>query len=339
MKLSTCIYKFFDQYLPSIKGSSRRTIQAYRDTFTLFLPFAARHLSIKIESLRVKHLSSDLILAFLDYLESDRNNVTHTRNHRLAAIKSMAKMIRFMYPEHREIAERILSIPQKRMQKQLIGFLYPDEILNVFESVDLKKKEGFRDYTILHLLYDSGARASEITALNLDYFDPQKESLIILGKGNRYRQIELKPKTAQLIKLYMAKYRTAPKPLCQNRLFINQRGTELTRHGIYRICKKYLAKTISPKRLKHISPVHSFRHACAVRMLSGGKPISDIRNRLGHENIQSTMVYLHMDLNRRQAVQKKFIEYIQSNLACDSKIEELIDWENSKDILQWLDSL
>jgi len=339
MKLSTCIYKFFDQYLPSIKGASRRTTQAYRDTFTLLLPFAARHFSIKIESLRVKHLSSDLILAFLDYLESDRNNVTSTRNHRLAAIKSLAKMIRFMYPENIEVAQRILSIPQKRTQRQLIGFLYPDEILNVFESVNLKKKEGFRNYTILHLLYDSGARASEITTLNLDYFDPQKETLIVLGKGNRYRQIELKPKTVQLIKLYIAKYRPAPKPLYQHRLFINQRKTELTRHGIYRICKKHLLKTLSPKRLKNINPAHSFRHSCAVRMLSCGKPISDIRNRLGHENIQSTMVYLHMDLNRRQAVQKKFVEYVQSNLACDSKIEELIDWENKKDILEWLDSL
>jgi integrase/recombinase XerD len=339
MKLSTCIYKFFDQYLPRIKGSSKRTIQAYRDTFTLFLPFAARHLSIKIESLKVKHLSSDLILAFLDYLESDRNNVTSTRNHRLAAVKSLAKMIRFMCPEHREIAERILGIPQKRTQKQLIGFLYPDEILNVFESVDLKKKEGFRDYTILHLLEDSGARASEIATLNLDYFNPDQKTLAILGKGNRFRLIELNPKTVQIIKVYITKYRVKPKLLYQHRLFINQRGTELTRYGIYRICKKYLTKALSSKCLKDINPVHSFRHACAVRMLSCGKPISDIRNRLGHENIQSTMVYLHMDLNRRQAVQKKFIEYIQSNLACDSKIEELIDWENKKDILEWLDSL
>jgi integrase/recombinase XerD len=140
MRLSTCIYQFFDQYLPRIKGSSGQTIKAYRDAFSLFLPFAAQYLSIKIDSLRIDHLSADLILAFLDYLESDRNNIARTRNHRLAAIKSLAKMIRFMYPDKREIAERILGIPQKRMQKQLIGFLYPDEILKVFESVDLKKK-------------------------------------------------------------------------------------------------------------------------------------------------------------------------------------------------------
>jgi site-specific recombinase XerD len=339
MKLSTCIYRFFDQYLPRIKGSSDQTVKAYRDTFSLFLPFAAQRLSIKVSSLRVDHLCSDLILCFLDYLESDRNNTAKTRNHRLAAIKSLAKMIRLMYPDKREIAERILSIPQKRAQKQLVGFLYPDEILKVLHRVNLIKKNGFRDYTLLHLLEDSGARASEIATLNLDYFDPKNATLTILGKANRYRQIKLEPRTVQLIKVYIAKYRVKPKPLYQHRLFINQRGQGMTRHGIHRICKKYLTKALSPKRLNDINPVHSFRHSCAVRMLLSGKALSDIKNRLGHENIQSTTLYLHMDLTHRWAVQKRFVEYMKSNLSEDPKINELIDWENKKDILEWLDSL
>ena len=71
-------------------------------------------------------------------------------------------MIRFMVPEKKQLAGMILSIPQKRSQRPLIGFLYPDEILKVYQAVDLSKSEGLRDYTLLHLLYDSGARASEI---------------------------------------------------------------------------------------------------------------------------------------------------------------------------------
>lgn len=339
MKLSTCIIEFFDQYLPHIKGSSRHTIKSYRDTFTLLLPFAAQYLSVKIDSLQLDHLSADLILGFLNHLEGDRQNTARTRNHRLAAIKSLAKMIRFMHPEKRKIAERIIHIPQKRAQKQLIGFLYPDEIFKVFQSVPLMKKDGFRDYTLLHLLYDSGARASEVAALNIDYFNPQQQSLTIRGKGNRFRLITLEQKTTQLVKHYIQKYRKIPKPLYQKRLFINQRGEELTRHGIYRICKKYLTKTLSPKRLKHINPAHSFRHSCAVGLLIAGKPISDIKNHLGHEDIQSTMTYLQMDLTHRKHVQKKFIEYMQSKLSDDPKIDELIDWENKIEILQWLDSL
>ncbi len=280
-----------------------------------------------------------MLLSFLDHLESDRSNVVRTRNHRLAAIKSLAKMIRLMYPEKREVAQRILDLPQKRAQKQLIGFLYPDEVLQVFHCVDLIKKSGFRDYTILHLLEDSGARASEIATLNLDYFDPQNSTLVILGKGNRYRQIELEPRTVQLIRSYIANHRIKPKPLYQHRMFINQRGEEMSRHGIYRICKKYLQKALSPKRLKNINPVHSFRHSCAVNMLLSGKSLTDIQNRLGHENIQSTTVYTHMDLTRKQAVQNKFIEYMKSNLSEDPKISEWIGWENKKNILEWLDRL
>jgi site-specific recombinase XerD len=244
-----------------------------------------------------------------------------------------------MYPQYRKSADTILAIPQKRTQKQLIGFLYPDEILTVLKSVVLTKKEGVRDYTILHLLDDSGARASETAELYLDYFDPQNKTLAILGKGDRYRQIRLEPKTVHLLNLYLAKYRTNPKMTYQHRLFINQRGEGFTRHGIYRICKKYLVKALSEKRLKTIHPAHSFRHSCAVRMLSGGKSLSDIKNRLGHDNIESTMIYLHLDLRRKRQVQKAFIEYTQSNLLHDKKIEEFLDWENKKEILQWLDSL
>ena len=339
MKLSTCLHQFFDQYLPRIKGSADNTIKTYRDAFTLFLPFAAKHLSIKIESIRVEHLSTPLILAFLDYLESQRHYMATSRNQRLATLKSLAKMIRFMYPEMRQIADTILSIPQKRTQKPLVGFLDYEDIFMLFQSVDLKKKEGVRDYTILHLLYDSGARATEIATLNLDYFNPQKRTLAIRGKGNNYRLITLWPITAQIIKRYISKHRKTPKPLYQHRLFINQRGGEFTRYGINRLCKKYLSLAFTSKQLSNINPAHSFRHACAMRMLYEGADPSEIRNRLGHENIQSTMIYLHMDLSFKRKIQKEFIKYTQSKLTDGPKVKELMDWENEEETLTWLDSL
>ena len=339
MKLSPLIHHFFDQYLPHIRGVSHQTVKGYRDAFRIFLPFAASFYKIKVNSLRVEHISRELIIAFLEDLQNERKNLVTTRNHRLAAIKSFAKMIRFKYPEQQEMANTILNIPQKRAQKPLIGFLYQDEILEVFQAVDLKTKEGFRDYALLHLLYDSAARATEVATLNLDYFDRQKMTLAILGKGNQFRLIQLKPKPSHLLQLYIRKYRIPPQPLYQNRLFINQRGEELTRHGIYRICKKYLEKALSPKRLKNIKPVHSFRHSRAVDMHYSGHPITDIKNHLGHDNIQSTEIYLHLDLNRRRHIQKRFIRYMQSVLTDDSKIEELLQWENEGDLMVWLDSL
>jgi len=339
MKLTTCIHQFFDQYLPRIKGAREHTIKSYRDAFTLFLSFAADHLSVTIRELKVKHLTPDLIFAFLEQLKDQRNNGARTQNSRLATLKSLAKMIRLIYPECHKTAERILNIPQKRYQKRLIGYLTQDEMLKLFESVDLKKKEGFRDFCILHLLYDSGARASELATINLDYFDPKKRTLAILGKANRYRLIKLWPKTTELVERYTKKYRQKPKPLYRDRLFINQRGEEFTRHGIHRVCKKYLTKSVSAKRLKGLSPAHSFRHSCAINMLSSGASLTEIKNHLGHEKLESTMVYLKLDISRKREVQKRFVEYTQSKLSHDPKIDELIDWENKEKTLNWLDSL
>ena len=244
-----------------------------------------------------------------------------------------------MHPEHRQIADRIINIPQKRTQRAIVGFLYEEEILSIFQAVDLNKKEGFRDYTLLHLLYDSGARASEIALLKLDYFNPQEKTLAILGKGDRYRIIGLEPKTVQLLQLYIRKYRVPPNPLYQDRLFINQRGGALTRHGIYRICKKYLEKALPEKRLKTINPVHSFRHSCAVHMLYRGDSVTDIKNHLGHENVQSSTVYLHLDLKRRRQIQDRFLKHMKSVLTDDQKIDDLLQSENNTDIMAWLDSL
>jgi len=339
MRLSAAIHQFFSKYLLHIKAVSPHTIIAYRDAFKLFLPFAASYHGIKISSLQITHLSVEVVLDFLDSLEKKRYNSAKTRNSRLAALKSLAKMIRFMYPDQRQLADRILSIPQKRCQRQLIGFLYPYEIDQVLQTVDLKTILGVRDYCLLQLLYDSGARATEIATLNLDYFNVHNKSLAILGKGNRFRQIELESKTVRLLNIYIAKYRLKPKPAYQHRIFINQRGKQLTRHGIYRLCKKYLQMALPPKRLKDINPVHSFRHSCAVKMLAEGYSVSDIRNKLGHEDIQSTTVYLQLDLAKRKKIQKQFIQYVQSNVTENPEIEQLIDWQNKDDIMAWLDDL
>jgi site-specific recombinase XerD len=333
------MHQFFDHYLPHLKGASKQTLCSYRNVFTLFLPFAAQYHHGTIEDLEVKHLSFNAIVAFLDHIEDQRNNSPRTRNQRLAAIKSFAKMIGLIYPDQKNIARTIRNIPQKRAQKKLIGYLTPDEILKVFQAVNLKKPEGVRDYTILHLLADSGARAAEIADLKLDYFDPDKNTLAILGKGNRYRQILLLSKTVELMTLYIDRYRTTPRPLYQNRLFVNQRAQALTRHGIHRMCKKHLCMALPEKRLKTMSPVHSFRHSCAVNMLAQGKDLTEIKNRLGHEKLETTMGYLRLDLHSKKELQETFIEFTTSKITFDKKVNALIDWETKEKTLAWLDTL
>ncbi|MFZ3044503.1 MAG: tyrosine-type recombinase/integrase [Desulfatirhabdiaceae bacterium] len=339
MNLAECIHKYFEQYLPQIRGASQSTIDSYQQALTLFLKFSSDNLNVPVKEIDVKNLSFQLIIDFLDHLQTRRNYSARTRNTRLACLKSLAKMIRLSYPEHRNIAEMILGIPQKRCQKRLIGFLTQEEMQTVFKSVDLKKHDGFRDYTLLHLLFDSGARASEIASLKLDDFNPQQKTLAILGKGNRYRIVQLWTITTDLMTCYIKEHRPKTQNCYADYLFINQRKQHLTRHGIYFICSKYLEQSLPEKRLKWINPAHSFRHSCAVNMLQSGSSLTDIKNHLGHENLNSTMTYLNLSLSKKTEVQKSFIEYTQSHIKSDPKINDLIDWENKDKILTWLDSL
>jgi len=339
VKLTACVRVFFGNYLPGIKNSSFQTVKSYKECFRIFLPFAAGFLNIKINRIEIEDLSINLILTFLEHLEQERQNSIITRNQRLACLKSLAKMMRLMYPDYKETAERILNIPQKRAVKSFFGFLTHDEIKAVFDSVNPEKKDGFRDYAVLRLMYDSGARADEIGGLEIDSIDCKANTLSILGKGRRYRLIQIWPKTVQIIQQYVKEHRIKPMPLFSKYLFINQRREKLTRQGIYKICKKYLTAVLPENRLKQVHPAHCFRHTCAVHMLMDKTPLSHIKNHLGHENINSTMIYLKLDLSRKREVQKGFIEHTRNALLNDPMIDELIDWKNKDEVLKWLDQL
>ena len=339
MKFKEVAHYYFTDYLQNLKGVSPETIKAYKESFGLFLKFSSKHLSKNISDIELKDITPSLLFSFLDYLEKDRKNSIRTRNARLIALKSFAKMLRLLYPEYRKLSEIINYIPQKKFDKRLIGYMDYDDLLKVFNAVDLKKKEGIRDYTILHLLFDSGARASEVANLKMQFFNPDKGTLIIKGKGGKYRLIELQTKTTEIINCYIEKYRPVPKPIYINYLFVNQRCENMTRGGIYRLCKKYLSKALSEKQLVNLNPVHSFRHSCAVHLLISGKSLTDIKNHLGHENLESTMTYLHLNISRKREAQNEFLKHIRSTIPGDNKMDDLLNWERKDEILDWLDTL
>ncbi len=151
--------------------------------------------------------------------------------------------------------------------------------------------------------------------------------------------IELQAKTTEMINYYIEKYRPVPKPIYINYLFVNQRRENITRGGIYRLCKKYLSKALSEKQLVNLNPVHSFRHSCAVHLLISGKSLTDIKNHLGHENLESTMTYLHLNVSRKREAQNEFLKHIHSTIPEDNKMDDLLNWERKDEILDWLDSL
>jgi site-specific recombinase XerD len=175
--------------------------------------------------------------------------------------------------------------------------------------------------------------------MQTEHFDLREMRIGILGKGSRFRIVQLHPRTADLIRHYLAHHRETPLPAFRDRLFINQRRRGFTRHGIYRICDKYLKKVLPESRLKNLHSAHCFRHSCAIHMLMEGKPVTDIKTHLGHEDISSTMIYLRLDLSRRREIQQRFIDHMQKIVKKDRQLDELFQGEDMEEILEWLDGL
>jgi integrase/recombinase XerD len=165
---SALLQRFFVDHLQQHRSVSPRTIAAYRDTFRLLLVFAERCFGRKPQHFTLEDLNAKLILAFLDHLEADRKNCARSRNARLAALRSFLK-----YAAHHDISalhiiEQTLSIPMRRIDRPLLGFLSREEMQAILDAPDPDTWVGQRDRALFTLLYNTGARVSEVLHLRLD---------------------------------------------------------------------------------------------------------------------------------------------------------------------------
>ena len=163
--LASLVQYFFTQHLCEHRRSSARTVLAYRDTFRLLLSFLQTLTGRAPTALTIADLDAPAILAFLEYLETDRHNQIRSRNARLGAIRSFFRIVAVRDPANLGIVNRVLSIPTKRTDHRLINYLTRVEMDAVLAAPDPAGWLGRRDHALLLTMYNSGARASEI--LNL----------------------------------------------------------------------------------------------------------------------------------------------------------------------------
>ena len=162
--LAIALKALFTDYLPRQRALSPLTATNYRDSLKLFLQFVAGKKGDPSQ-LTVEQLNVERTTAFLQSLEEDRQNRTSTRNVRLSAIHSFFRYLGTQYPEHLEQAQRILGIPFKRTATREIEHLDFDEIQAVLKAVDVGQGNGYRDLALLSLMFNTGARVSEIVGL------------------------------------------------------------------------------------------------------------------------------------------------------------------------------
>jgi len=297
--LSPTLQAFFTDRLVRQREASPHTIAAYRDTIRLLLCFAAEQTGSEPAKLDVDQLDAPLIGAFLDYLERGRGCSPRTRNARLAAIRCLYRYAALRHPEHAAVIERVLAIPAKRFERNLLTFLTEDELDALLAAPDLATWIGRRDRAMLLLAAQTGLRASELAGLTIsDIHLGTGPHVSCLGKGRKRRITPLIHTTVAVLGDWLAERGGEdPEPL-----FPTSTGRPLSRDALERrLCKHaaHAAERCPSLRTKKITP-HVLRHTAAMRLLHAGIDTSVIALWLGHEQIQTTQIYLHADLATKE---------------------------------------
>ena len=271
---------------------------------------------MKIININFETITRDVIIEFLNYLEQEKKNTIRTRNQRLACIKSFYEYCMLNELENLKNIKEILSIKSKKFSKKIIEYLTEEEIKKILEEIGTTSKIDRRNLVALSLLYDTGARASEIIYLKLENIHLEENYVILMGKGDKQRIVPLMENTVKLLKQYLKENNL------NNYLFENKYGYCMSNHFIEELIYKYcngFNKKITP---------HTFRHSRAIHLLSAGVPIIMIRDFLGHESVTTTEEYA-------KVLEKDKFDAIKTATPTDIN-ESLDDWHNDQDLLNQL---
>ncbi len=328
------IRSFFEHHLVSERGLSGHTVLAYRDALSLLLHFACRDLKRTVTKLAIEDLSVDLLRRFLVHLERQRKNSVHTRNHRLAAIRSFFQYLATTDPRHLVQAQSILAVPFKRQATRVPEYLEREEVQSIFREIKTQAPLGQRDDALLRLLSNTGMRAQELVSLTINHLRYSRPYYVLIhGKGQRERTCPLWPETIRAIKSYLEQRSarlddTAP-------LFVGANGNRLTRFGIRYIVAHRVADAARncPSLLtRKVSP-HTWRHTTAMHLLQSNVDLNMIRSWLGHASIETTNTYVEIDLDMK----RKTLQAAEKLLPARTKGGP--SWQRNRDILSWLSTL
>ena len=261
--------------------------------------FASAKHGLEPSKLDLDNLDAPLVGAFLDHLEHQRKNGVRTRNARLAAIRSLFRYAALRHPEHAAVIERVLAIPPKRFDRRLVTFLTEPELDALLAAPAPSTSTGRRDRALLALAAQTGLRASELIGLQCaDVHLGAGAHVSCLGKGRKLRITPLTSSMVGVLRVWLAERAGQP----AEPLFTTQIGKALSRDALEHRLAKYVeiaARTCPSVRQKTVT-MHVLRHTAAMRLLHAGIDTSVIALWLGHEQIETTQVYLHADLELKE---------------------------------------
>ena len=293
------VQQFFTEYLVSQRAVSPRTVACYRDALMLFLNFASSKLGKAPTMMRLADIQPDLILAFLDHLEHGRKNAVRSRNLRLTALRAFLK-----YASRRDVTslhdvERALAVPMKRFERPMMGFLSRSEMMAVLGQPG-KSWSSQRDHLLLAMLYNTGARVSEIIGVRVvDVVLEGAACVHLHGKGRKLRSIPLWNNTVVEIRAWL---RLNPALRGEAAMLPNRDGHAMSRSNVAQRLDIAVTRAGAeqPSLLKKRVSPHTLRHTSAMHLLQSGVPFNVIALWLGHESMTTTHRYVEADLAMKE---------------------------------------
>ena len=328
--------QYFSIYLPGDRGFSTNTIASYRDTFKQLLNYTKEIQNIPPQKMELELFTGQLVRQYLEYLEKQGKSVS-TRNQRLAAIKAFSNYLAYEDPEHLFQYQTILKIRAKRSAEPTVSYFSVAGAAALLGQPDTTTRHGYRDMLLLSLLYDSGARVSEIVQVRIgDIRLTEPHTLLLHGKGSKDRIVPLSDKTAQLILNFLRKENLQDPEYCCRMLFTNPQGKPLTRAGVSYVLKKYAdqVRIVNPKLLPNPLTPHCVRHSKAMHLLQAGSPLIYIRDCLGHSQIRTTEIYAKADSEAKRSALANAYPKFMTDVA-----EKSESWKEDDDLIQWLENL
>jgi site-specific recombinase XerD len=297
--LAPTLQAFFTDRLIRERHASPATVASYRDAWRLLLAFAVKHTGRAPSVLDIDDIDAALVSAFLDHLEHERGNSVATRNARLSAIRSLFRYAALRHPEHAATIARVLAMPPKRFDRALITFLTQAEVDALLAAPDIITWTGRRDRALLLVAAQTGLRVSELTGLSCgDVHLDAGAHVGCHGKGRKDRITPLRPATIDVLRAWLTERAGNP----ADPLFPTRKGQRLSRDAVERriaIHSATAAAACPTLRDKKVT-AHTLRHSAAMRLLEAGVDTTVIALWLGHEQVDTTAIYLHADLSIKQ---------------------------------------
>lgn len=195
---------YLSEYLPVQRAVSENTVSSYCTTFKLLIHYCREVEKIQERQLDFLSLTDDLVIRFLQWIEDERGCSISTRNQRLFALHSFFRYAQGQLPQYYMNFSKILNISKKKAPKPSIGYIELDNMEKILSGPNLDKKSGRRDAALLSLMYDTGARVSEIVSLSVrDIRLDNPAKVHLLGKGSKFRDVPILPETKSLLHSYM----------------------------------------------------------------------------------------------------------------------------------------